>query len=268
MMHVFQIVLFLFITVLLTGCSGPEEIPAVWEDVKIGELAPPQSEEKPGEQLLKTINFRVFVVDVPPENMDAVNAASEILYQKPLWFNNLQALAANSFSVGFGPASIWDKATDILRGADGKTAASISLLLNNGQADEFEILTVDRKQDIFYLSGRELMSSCTVSLGRLALRIKAKKIPGSRGVCSVTFLPVFVPPVGGLVRQLPSQKRPGEVEFSAVGFGSRMGPGDFIFLAPAKYLDDQVTLGGLFFSREGYKPVVRTYLIVCTGIID
>lgn len=268
MLRIFQIELFFLITFLLTGCSEQEKASPIWEDVKIGELAPPQSKEKTGEQLLKTINFRVFMVDVPPENMDAVKSVSGFLYQKPLWFNNLQALAANSFSVGFGPTSIWDKTTDILRGADGKTAESISMLLNDGQADEFEILMVDRKQDIFYISDKELMSMCTVSFGRLVLRIKAKRIPDSRGVCSVTFLPVFMPLAIGLIQQLPSRKRPGEVEFSAVGFGLRMGPGDFIFLAPAKYLEDQVTLGGLFFSREEYKPVVRTYLIVCTGIND
>jgi hypothetical protein len=186
MVRVFQIELFFLITFLLTGCSETEKASPIWEDVKIGELAPPQSEEKTGEQLLKTINFRVFMVDVPPENMEAVKAAGKNLYQKPLWFNNLQALAANSFSVGFGPASIWDKTTDILRGADGKTAESISLLLTDGQADEFEISAMDRKQDIFYISDKELMSRCTVSFGRLALRIKAKRIPGSRGVCSVT----------------------------------------------------------------------------------
>jgi hypothetical protein len=61
-----------------------------------------------------------------------------------------------------------------------------------------------------------------------------------------------------------------------------MSPGDFVFLGPEKYIEDQTTLGGLFFNKpEGslffgatehkgpeQKPAVRVFLLVCTGIND
>ena len=125
--------------------------------------------------------------------------------------------------------------------------------------------------------------------GRLALRIGAGKITGARGVCSVSVSPVFVPPMTSSIPQLAARAKADEFVFSATGFGLRMSPGDFLLLGPEKYSHGQMTLSGYFFSRPApsggrmflvsssgetqelepyYGPVVRTYLILCTGISD
>ena len=61
-----------------------------------------------------------------------------------------------------------------------------------------------------------------------------------------------------------------------------MGPGDLVLLGPERYISDQRTLGGLFFSKpEGslffsetgrkppeIKPAVKLFVLVCTAIND
>jgi hypothetical protein len=59
-----------------------------------------------------------------------------------------------------------------------------------------------------------------------------------------------------------------EFSFGRCGFELKMGPQDFVFLGTEKYISHQMTLNGLFFNKAAGKPVVRNYLIFCSGISD
>jgi len=195
-----------------------------------------------------------------------LNDVWQMLYTKPLRFNDYDAFVANSFSVGFGEVQMWNKIADLLRATGGKRAKTVSLLLLDGQASDLAIAALGNEQTIFYISTDGSMEGVTIGPGNLALRIKAEKIPGLRGVCNVDVQPVFSLPVRSSIPQLAAREKLGEFLFDAAGFRLKMSPGNFVFLGPKKYTSDQITLASLVFSRPGLGPVVRMFLFVCTRI--
>jgi hypothetical protein len=282
MIRIFQIAVLSCAVTLLTGCNVPEKDKLIWQQVKIGDLAPPADGERPAGRLLKTINFRVCIFEIPAENISilddvwpvphgsdsAKNQKSASLYTKPLRFNDSDAFGANSFLIGFGRLETWDKIADLLRSADAKRVETVSLLLLDGQANDLTIAGLDNEQMIFYASAGGSMEAVGIGPGKLFLRIKAEKTPGSRGVCNVDIQPVFSPPARSPIAQLAAREKSREFVFTSAGFKLKMSPGDFVFLGPGKYISRRITLASLFFSRPEPRPVVRTYLIICTRIID
>ena len=282
MIRVFQIVVLACLPFCLTGCGGPEKNERIWEQLKIGDLAPSHSGKRPDGQLLETANFNVYIFEIPAENIGALDDIWRMLYSKPLQFNNYKAFKANSFLAGFGQAQMWSKIIDLLLAADGKGTERVSLLLPDGQANDLPIARLDNEQTVFHISTSGSMEGVSIGPGMVALRMKAEKIPGSRGVCQVSILPVFSPPIRGPIPELVYRAKAGEFLFRSVGFGLKMSPGDLVILGPEKekYIDHQITLGGLFFSRpQGSlffsrterkpperKPAVRIFLLLCTAI--
>ena len=268
MTRVFQIAVLSCAGFLLIGCNGPEKTDALWERVKITDIAPSHSDKQAGPQLLKTIDFGIYIFEIPAENVSALDDAWQALHTKPLRFNDYDAFCANSFVVGFGQVQMWNKIADLLRVAGSRKVETVSLLLSDGQAQHIDITGLDSEQTIFYISTGGSMEGVTVGPGELALGIKAEKIPGSRGVCNVDAQPVFSSPIRSSIPQLAARAKSDDFFFTSAGFKLKMSPGDFVLLGPGKYISNQITLGGLFFSRPGRWPVVRVYLIVCTGISD
>ncbi len=254
--------------VLLTSCNAPEKDEPIWQQVKLGDLVPPADAKHPAGQLLKTINLNIYIFEMPAENISALNDVWQMLYAKPLKFNDYDAFCANSFLVGFGQIQMWNKIANILRDAGGRKIETVSLLLPDGQSNDFTITRLDKEQTIFYISTSGSMEGTTIGPGKLALRIKVEKIPGSRGVCRVNAQPVFPSPIQSPAQQLAARAKLVEFLFTSAGFGLKMSPGDFVLLGPEKYIDHQITLGSLFFSRPGRRPTVRMFLLVCTRIID
>ncbi len=263
---------------LLAGCASPEEEP-IWENVKIGDLAPRRAGKPPSVQLVKTINFDLHIFEIPAENIDKLDDTRKTLYTKPLRFNSLHAFGANSFSACFGQIRMLDKIYNLLLAANGKIIAKVSLMLADGQTETIAITGLDGPRTIFFTSIYGSREGANVGSGILALRLKAQTIPGSRGVCDVTAYPVFSPPIRrGAIPQLDARTRRREFPFGAAAFALKMGPGDFVLLGPKEYISDQTALGGLFFSNPKgslffskaerkppeHKPAVRIFLLVCT----
>jgi hypothetical protein len=267
----------------LIGCAGPEEEP-VWEKVKIGDLAPYHGGKPPQARLLETINFDVHIFEIPAENIDKLDdiwSGLRTNYRRPMRFDNPHAFSANSFSVCFGQIPMWNRVGDLLLAAGGQKITEVSLLLADGGAETIAITGLDGPRTIFFTSRRGSREGANVGPGILALRIKAEKIPGLKGACNVNACPIFSPPkLSSSIPQLTARAKLREFPFSSAAFGLRMSPGDFVFLGPKKYISDQTTLGGLFFSnpegslffsateRKGpeRKPAIRIFLLVCTGI--
>jgi hypothetical protein len=282
MIRVFQIAVLSCAVTSLIGCNVPEKDKPIWQQVKIGDLAPSANGKRPTGRLLKTINFSIYIFEIPAGNISILddvwpmphasdfpeNRKIVYLYTKPLRFNDSDAFGANSFLIGFGQLEMWDKIADLLRSADAKKVETVSLLLPDGQANDLTITGLGKEQMFFYASAGGSMEGVSIGPGKLALRIKAEKIPGSRGICNVDIQPVFSPPAKSPIPQLAAREKSHEFVFTSAGFKLKMSPGDFVFLGPGKYIGQQITLGGLFFSRPKPRPVIRTYLIICTRIID
>lgn len=254
-------------TAVITGCSGPVKEKPIWEQVKLSDVATP-AETKPGGRLLKTINIDIHIFELPAKDANTLNVVWQMMYTKPLQFNDYEAFKANSFSIGFGQISMWNTIAKVLLDAGGKHIETVSLLLPDGETNDFTVARLHKEQTVFYISGDGPMEGVSLGPGSLALRIKVEKIPGSRGVCRLSAQPVFPSPITSPVPQLQARAKLSEFLFPSAGFELKMSPGDFVLLGPEKYIDNQITLGSLFFSRPKPKPIVSMFLILCTRIID
>lgn len=268
-----------------TGCNGAEKDKPLWQQVKIGDLAPSHKHSRPNNRALKTINFSVYIFEIPAENISTLNdvwqmlegshfakeGKMESLDTKSLRFNNHSAFTANFFSIGFGQLRMWNKIADLLHNAGGKKIETILLLLPDDQPQNITIARLDHKQFVFYISSAGSTETAEVGPGVLTLQIKAERIPTQKavhrmpyGMCKMNAVPVCL-----------SRAKTGEFLFDSLGFSVEMNPGDFVFIGPEKYITHQITLAGLFFtpprietgfSSPADKPAIRCYLIVCTAI--
>ena len=268
----------LFSAFCLSGCAESESEPPIWEKVKIGDLAPYDAGKTQKAELLKMTKLDVHIFEIPADNIGEVDKIRKRLFIRPLQLKDYEAFNANSFMVRFGQVDMWRQTNDWLIGAEGRNIANVSLMLTDGQAQTIAIAGLDHPQNIFYTAANDSREAANVGPGVFGLRIKVEKIPGSRGVCDLVGYPVFSPPTESAIPQLDAIGKLREFPFTSAAFGLKMSPGDFVFLAPKEFVGDQTELGGLFFSnpRSGlffsktkapeYKPAVRIFLLVCTGI--
>jgi len=251
---------------LLAGCPAPEK-PPIWEQVKISDLAPHGATE-PNQPSSDIINLNIYVFKIPANDANTLDNIWPSLYTQPLRFNSYNAFAMNLFAAGFGRPQDWDPIADILRSADARRAERDSLVLLNGQPKDLLISAIDSQKTIFYTSISHESEGVTVGPGSFALRIKAQKIPGQRGVCNMSIQPVFVP---SRKFRLPLQKETdsaGSFVFDALEVELQISPGRFLLLGPKRYIADQSVLAGLFFSTDVPRPVAKLYLFVCGEIPD
>jgi len=266
MIRLFPFIAFVGVFFLPSGCSGDKD-KAIWQDVKITELSPVYGPAG-SKRELRTIDFDVYIFEMPAEAVTVLDDVWPALSTQPLRFNNQNAFGANLFSAGFGSGSTWDKVGQALRSGGARKIRKVSLYLFEAQANDVIISRVYGKESVFYLAGQGRREQITVGPGRFVLRLKAEGIAGARGVCRVSVVPVFSPSAESSIPQLAERIKAGEAAFEAVGFELRMGPGDFVFLGPMKYVSPQAGLCGRFFSRDDDEPAVRAYLIVFGAIID
>lgn len=256
------------LVILLAGCNTPEKEKPIWEEVKLSDVATPPDVNRPDDRLLKTINFDIHIFEMPAKDFNALNNFWEMMYTKPLHFNNYNAFRANSFSAGFGQIAMWNTIATVLHNAGGEHIETVSLLLFDGETKDFTITKLNKEQTVFYIASDGSTEGVTIGPGKIALRIKVEKIPGERGVCMVNALPVFTLSLQSHVPQLAEHAKSREFLFASAGLFLKMSPGDFVLLGPEKYIEHQVTLGSLFFSRPKPKPSVQMFLLICTRIID
>lgn len=279
MTRLFQIAV-LSLSFCLLGCDGPEKAAPIWEEIKLGDIAPSRPTERSAAQLMRTLNFGIHVFEIPAESIGELDEIWRMLYVKPLRFNSANAFTANSFVVRFGQIQLWDRLHELLRAAGGQKVVTVSLLLPNGQANDISITGLDRQQTIFYTAVDGSTEGANIGPGVLSLRVRAEKIPDARRVCRLIAYPVFTLPVAGAIPELAARAKRREFPFTSAAFGLKMAPGDFAVLGPKRYMRGKTSLAGLFFSKpEGSvflrpgdrkpperKPAVRVFLLVCTRI--
>jgi hypothetical protein len=268
MVRFFQIIVLICTAAFFTGCRQPEKEKPIWEQIKLSDVATTWDINHPDERLLKTINFDIHIFEMPAKDYNGLNNFWEMMYAKPLHFNNYDAFHANSFSAGFGQISMWNTIAAVLRNAGGEHIETVSLLLFDGETKDFTITRLNEEQTVFYIANDSSMEGVTIRPGKLVLRIKVEKVPGERGVCVLNALPVFTLSLQSAVPQLAEHAKSQEFLFKSAGLFLKMSPGDFVLFGPEKYIGHQITLGSLFFSTPKPKPIVRMFLLICTRVID
>ncbi len=266
MKKIFQIIAILSLLIFVACCDSPPQPQKKLEQVKLEDLAPAENKLKTV-KVLSFANFQILIFEIPADNISKLDEVSKILYLQSIQFNNFNAFSSNSFSTGLGRTGMGDKVLSLLANAGGKRTGTISLLLNNGQEDDVLINRTLGRSELFYTAADSTAQSAILGPGFLALRIKTAKDPVFKGVCNVLMTPVHAPPIAGWTAG-DNTPRPANFIFQSCGMSMKMTPGDFIFLRPQKYIDNQLSLGSLFFSRPSKRPVVMSYLIICTGIND
>jgi hypothetical protein len=251
-------ILFLSFAAFFVGCKPADKEGAIWEQVKIGDLRPPSSDKGTTGRALKTMNFNLHTFEIPVDKVSALEQALAVLHEEPLKFTDYEAFSANAFFAGFGDLGLWSQVAGILYEAGARKTETVGVLLLSGQSNDVGVGHLYDEQTVFYTASGNSGEAATIGPGRLCLRIKAAKIAGSRGVCKVEAEPVFI----------PSKMRSAAMFFSRCGFSVQMGPGDFVLVGPTEYVSGRMSLAGLFLSRDKPVPAIRTYLLVCTRIVD
>jgi len=271
-----------FLSLCLCGCNEPKEETALWDQVKIDELVPLDSNDLPGAGILKTINLDVHVFEVPADNVDKLDKIRKRFYIRPLRLVDYQAFNANSFVVRYGKAEMWNELRGMLIAAEGQRAGKVSLMLVDKEPQTISVAAADTSGTISFAGRGGSRQRAKVGTGSLGLRIKAARIPGSRGVCDVVAYPVFSPPAKSSIPEVQARVKQREFAFTVAAFALNMTPGDFVYLGPGKHISDLTDLGGLFFSNPKgslflneasrrppeLKSSVRVFLLVCTRIDD
>lgn len=266
----------------LMGCGTSEDGPPIWEQVKIGDIAPVRGNQQPGVGALQAIHFDIHAFEIPEENVEKLDDVWRILGTRPLRFNSYLAFRANSFAVRFGQVHMWNQIHDSLLAAGGHKVLTASAVSGDDQANDFAITGLTGKRAVSYIAGDGLRHKVSIGPGVVALRLKTKRVPASTGLCQLTAYPVFTIGRSSPIPQLEARAKSREFQFASAAFGLKMGRGDLVVLGPKKHANDESTLAGLFFFKpEGSlffsqterkppenKPALRVFVLVCTRISD
>jgi hypothetical protein len=283
-MRVLRAILLVILSGLsLSGCEpASEPVVPIWEQVKIGELAPPSPDSSRQAKFLATVNLDVYTLDVPAENIRQLDDLWQTLSAKPIQTNSYSAFAGNSFRVRLGRTTMWEQVRDLLAAAGAQDAGTTSLVIGNDEPANLPVANVPQNSEISFV-GTDL-SSQTVKAGPglLVLRLREQAIPGARGVRKIIAYPVYTLALTSAIPELDEQNRRREFYFDSAAFAAQMTPGDLLVLAPDSYSGETLTLGGRFFNRPEpvlffdtetkeppkRRPAFRVLVVVCTRIND
>ncbi len=265
------------------GCQpATEPVVPIWEQVKIGQIAPGSSQGARQAKYLATVNLDVYILDLPAQNLDKLDSLWQRLTAKPIQTNSYSAFAGNSFRVRLGRTTMWEEIRALLREAGAQDAGTTSLVIGDDKPADLPVASVPQNTTISFVGMNLIEQTVQVGPGVLALRLREQQIPGARGVRKIVAYPVHTLPLTSTIPELESQTRRREFYFAPAAFASQMTPGDLLVLAPGSYSGEQVSLGGLFFNRSKavlffdpqgktppqQRPAVRVFALVCTRIND
>lgn len=273
------------ISVLLgpVGCGpAPEKEAPDWEKIKIGDLAAKSPDERPQAKFLSTARFDIYVMDVPADNVEKLDDLWQVLSAKPIRMNSYSAFTENTFRVRFGRIEMLKEIERLLIEAGGQEAGRTSLVVTDNEATDLPVVSMLRPSSISFVAIDLSWKKADVGPGMLALRLRTEPVPGARGVRKIVAYPVHTPAMNSTIPELNAKTRDFEFYFSSAAFAAQMGPGDLVVLGPDTYKNEQVTLGGRFFSKPGgtlffdptkhlpprQRPSVRVFVAICAQMND
>lgn len=257
----------LCITLILGLCScqeqGKLQKKPIWEDTKITDLMPTNSS---GVMAIKEATFEIYVVEIPADDKKTVGDVQKLLNDKPLNINNPQVFTKNNFAVGFTRIEMLDKINQIFSNTNSRRFGNISILIPTEQQNQIYTKQISKQQNIYYSSEDGSTEAITAGPGDIVLELKVKVIETQKGVCKLYAKPAFLPPLVDTITELSENPDNKYMDFPSVGFDVNMRPGDLIVMTPLEYLNQQSSLGSLFFCDDKPAPVQRIYIILCSRV--
>lgn len=265
--------------ILLGGCP-PKSDNNFPEGIKIENLAPAYNDGTPETNVIKAISIDLQVFEIPEENFNKLDEIRRTLNIRPLKFNNYLAFSANSFSAYYGRNQTRNSVYDLLQIAGAQKVTSQAIMLMDGESNDIPVQQLPQTQLVYFnnLSGDK--EAARVGPGFIAMHLSVKKAVSLDDAATVTMFPLFTRMSTNAISQFEQLDKLQDFPFTSAALQLNMIPGDFIFLAPEKYVSDLTTLSGLFFGNpsgslffninEGKlperKPSVRVYLFTCIGL--
>ncbi|MFC1739734.1 hypothetical protein ACFL1G_11920 [Planctomycetota bacterium] len=262
-----QIMVLIIAAVVLGSCGRSKREKPIWEELKVTDLPPSEPNDSWPFEMIKTANFDVYIIEIPEANSPRLNDLWQMLTREQLQIADYRAFTANSFLAGLGRGDIVEQVDRLLLEAAGRTRNKVTVLIPEGQTQDVGIAQLQNQRSIFYISTSGSMTGATVGPGNIALRLKPEKAPGSVGLCNLNVCSVFIPPALPSLESIEERQKKNQFIFEPVTFNAIMRPGDFLVLGPQQVDADPSTLNSVFFSRKEPKPVVRIYLLLCTGVL-
>jgi len=265
----------------LAGCrTEPQEEEWIWEQVKIGDLAP--RDGLPAPQFFATVTIDIQVMEIPADRMDRLADLWPILSPNPVKLTSYNAFTGNSFRMRYGRMDLWPQVQSMLIDADAQKVSTTSMVLPVNDTSDFPIAHLHAGRQVSFVGNNLSKQTVNIGPGVLALRLRAEPIPWARGVHKIIGYPTYTIPVNSAIEPLQAKARRNEFYFAPAAFAVQMAPGDLAVLGPDEYTGERRTLGGLFFNKpEGtlffnpakrtppqIKPAVRIYILICTAVND
>lgn len=244
--------------VMFAGCNGPPETEPIWKGTKLEDLAQAKADKtvKPKSAM---VILTGYMFEIPADNLEDFANVWKMLRIEPIACENSDAFKSNSFIAGFGREEMTVAVQKVLGQVKARNAGTISILISDGFSNDTVVTEIERKK-IYYVTKTLKMESMTIGPGNIGLRTIAERVPASKGVFQLRFVPIFSP----ALRSSESE----EVKFSSASFRVNISPGDFVLIGSNKYSGHQITLGSLMFSSSQRKPSVRAFLFACNRIDD
>jgi len=281
MPHRINTIILVLLLLIGAGCeSTPKTEPM--PKIDIDDLAPKSPDERAQARFLSTARFSLYVMDVPAENVEKLDDLWQFLSSKPIRMNSYSAFTENSFRVRFGRIEKIQEIERLLVAAGGQEAGKTSLVIADDQPADIPVASMPRPSTISFVAMDLSWKKTEVGPGMLVLRLRSEPVPGGRGVRKIIAYPTHAPAVTNTIPQLNAKTRDLEFHFASAAFAAQMGPGDLVVLGPDTYKNEQITLGGRFFSKPGgtlffdktktlpprHLPSVRVFVLVCVQMND
>lgn len=263
-----------------TGCKSKPKEQQIWEQVKIGDLAP--RDKLPAPQFFSTVHLEVQILDLPADRVDRLDSLWSILSAEPIKLISYNAFRGNAFRMRYGRTDAWPRIQSLLIEAGAQKASTVSIVLPVNDSSDLAVAQVPMSREITFVGNNLVKQTVHVEPGLLALRLRAEPIPWARGVSKIIGYPTCTIPITSAIGPLQERARKNEFYFEPAAFAVQMAPGDLVVLGPDGYTSERQSLGGLFFNRpEGMlffnpakrtpperKPAVRVYVLACVAIND
>ncbi len=279
MVRVFQIAILTLFCLSLMGCP-PKSDNTFPDNLKISDLAPVYKDGSPENNILKAVSFDFHVLEIPEENFSKLDEIRRTLNIRPIKFNNYLAFSANLFSAYYGRNQTRNTVYDLLQIAGAQHVINQGIMLIDGESTDIPIQQLPQTQVVYFSNLNGDLEAARVGPGYITLHISVEKADTLDNAATVKMFPLFTRMSTNTISQFAQMEKLKDFPFYSAAMQLNMIPGDFIFLTPERYVNDEEKLSSLFFNNpQGSmffnpedkklperKPSIRIYLMTCIGL--
>ncbi len=266
------------------GCANTQR-DADTKGIKIGDLASNGKRIQP--KILHTTDIEVISYELPAENVASMEDIWQMLNPGTLRYNDSNNFAANGLRAAMGKFAEFTKITAMLKTANATKLPTTSLLMNDNQPELIGIARMSNKAIISYIDRQGAVKTADVGLGIVGLQLFTQKIispstilrtspsttpgagsptPGTAPMASLRIVPAILASTEGAAPAIAERLKEHDLRIYSAGFSAILKPGEFVLLGPAEYKQDDIMAASRFFNKQGPKPAIRIFLLVCVSI--